>query len=493
MIMLVNPGIVWGQTVVTPISIGNPHSTRFVSGIVTNGADQAYMRNVWDMKLDPNTNKIFLGAGDAVSNAGSLVGPGGMDVYNLDPGNDNFTKEATIDEEQIDRFRLNNNKLQVPGHDQTGSDQTRYWERGSNGTWTSIPLNGSPAVESQHTFDIYKFSSTVWFAALGAKNTTTSIIISTDNGASWSNAACQDASGLTMICPSPASRAYQIFTTGPDLYVSWSSISPVFKYLSGTTVRQVAQPTVSAMVSPNSGIGLLAVRIGPGSVILGTQTIYLAGRPINFDKFDPYAVKSVDSSLNVTDLMPAVDSGKIYKPLDLLQSSDGNSVYLLGVMCNGTAAGASTSSSCTAGTTPIVTVHKNSILGAAPTSGKDWTEVLRFDAPQPNTFARSFEYANNTFYFGIGSNLTTSTPTRTGEILKVADPTSQSPTPSPPSTPAGILGDVDNNGKVNIFDCNQVLTDFGKTGSNLKGDADGNNVVNILDYNIILTNFGKIS
>jgi len=52
-------------------------------------------------------------------------------------------------------------------------------------------------------------------------------------------------------------------------------------------------------------------------------------------------------------------------------------------------------------------------------------------------------------------------------------------------------GDIDGNGKIDIFDYNILLTNFGKTGTNIPGDLDKNGKVDIFDFNIVLTNFGK--
>lgn len=66
-----------------------------------------------------------------------------------------------------------------------------------------------------------------------------------------------------------------------------------------------------------------------------------------------------------------------------------------------------------------------------------------------------------------------------------------SPNPSVPVKP----GDLDGNGKIDIFDYNQLLTDFGKTGTNLISDiyksGSSLNKVDIFDYNLLLTNYGK--
>lgn len=64
--------------------------------------------------------------------------------------------------------------------------------------------------------------------------------------------------------------------------------------------------------------------------------------------------------------------------------------------------------------------------------------------------------------------------------------------PSPAVSPSPLTtGDIDGNNKVDIFDYNILLTNFGKSGSGIQGDIDSSGKVDIFDYNILLTNFGK--
>ena len=87
-------------------------------------------------------------------------------------------------------------------------------------------------------------------------------------------------------------------------------------------------------------------------------------------------------------------------------------------------------------------------------------------------------------------------PSRSPSPSPSASPSLQpspTPTPSPSLTPSPSAkpGDIDGNNKVDIFDYNILLTNFGKTGSGLQGDFDKNNKVDIFDYNTLLGNFGK--
>lgn len=79
-----------------------------------------------------------------------------------------------------------------------------------------------------------------------------------------------------------------------------------------------------------------------------------------------------------------------------------------------------------------------------------------------------------------------------GGVSASATPVSSAiPTASPIATPSGKPGDIDGNGKVDIFDYNVLLTNYGKTGQGLQGDLDKNGKVDIFDYNLLLTNYGK--
>ena len=61
------------------------------------------------------------------------------------------------------------------------------------------------------------------------------------------------------------------------------------------------------------------------------------------------------------------------------------------------------------------------------------------------------------------------------------------------TTPANTSADLNNDGKVDIFDYNILMSDFGKTGvaGFVKSDINKDGKVDIFDYNILLGDFGK--
>ena len=86
-------------------------------------------------------------------------------------------------------------------------------------------------------------------------------------------------------------------------------------------------------------------------------------------------------------------------------------------------------------------------------------------------------------------------PAPSGSMMAGSPSPSQVASPVASASPSPIAsvktGDIDGNGKVDIFDYNVLLTNFGKTGTNLQGDFDKNGKVDIFDYNTLITNFGK--
>ena len=67
---------------------------------------------------------------------------------------------------------------------------------------------------------------------------------------------------------------------------------------------------------------------------------------------------------------------------------------------------------------------------------------------------------------------------------------STTPPPNQPSI-SHLKGDINNDGKVDIFDYNIMITNFGQTNCGNPADVDGNCKVDIFDYNILISNFGK--
>lgn len=124
------------------------------------------------------------------------------------------------------------------------------------------------------------------------------------------------------------------------------------------------------------------------------------------------------------------------------------------------------------------------------------SKQVQFRFSQDNWYTGPYQAKD----FAIWSQSTSSTPVSPSPSATASISPSPSPSasaaasPSPSPSPRKI-GDIDGNNKVDIFDYNQILTDFGKTGTGLISDIETSgsslNKVDIFDFNTVLSNFGR--
>ncbi len=121
-------------------------------------------------------------------------------------------------------------------------------------------------------------------------------------------------------------------------------------------------------------------------------------------------------------------------------------------------------------TNGTITVQTTSVVGQATISG---ISVL----PIGTTLSRL------TFTPSITPGVPTPTPDM-GHTM---------PSMTPSALPTGTVkvGDINGDGKVDIFDYNILVGNFGKSGTGIQGDLNNDGKVDIFDYNILVGNFGK--
>lgn len=200
------------------VDLGVPLSTKY-SGSTNN---DILSRIVWDMKLF--NNKIYIGSGDYDKNTGPV------DVYYYNISTNTFVKEATLPEEQINRFIVVDNKLVIPGIDyHENGDPADLWDRGYfyelNGTsWVSKAIPNAI-----HVFDVVKFKGQL-FAGIG-NDSDSSIVKSTDNGSTFTYVNIYDKNNNLITSTSSNSsttRVYDLYTFKGKLY-AYSNLS-IFEY-----------------------------------------------------------------------------------------------------------------------------------------------------------------------------------------------------------------------------------------------------------------------
>jgi hypothetical protein len=344
------------------------------------GSTKSYARNVWDMQVFGD--RIYLGYGNS-SNLGPATSPGATDIWTYRPDEGDFAKEFTVDEEQIDVYRIINGSLYVPGHDpREGWDKGNFY-RLENSGWVkhrTIP-------NAIHTYDILGFEGKL-YAALGS-TTPDNVAVSEDDGQTWKTVNANFRFGIPPIL-NVLVRAHTLFTFQGKLYVS-SSIGKVSR-LDGDTFEDIGRDLFPGV------IGITPISLIPGingfKVARPTEfkdhLIYIAGENVNDHQWTPRALLTLDSNLQAQRIsLPNTEY-----TWDLLVR-DGV-CYALGE-----------------------TEQSDGSFRVNVSASRDlqtWDEILRFQSP---TFARSFELYHNDFYFGLGSE-TDRLSDSTGSILRVA-------------------------------------------------------------------------
>lgn len=199
-------------------NLGVPLSTKY-SGSTTN---DILSRIVWDMKL--YNNKIYIGSGDYDKNTGPV------DLYYYDLNTKSFVKDTTLNEEQINRFKIVNNKLVIPGIDYHESgDPADLWERGyyyelNGNNW--VPKSIPNAI---HTFDVEYYKGQI-FVGIG-NDSDSSILKSIDNGSTFSYVNIYDTSNNLIVdteSNSSTTRVYDLYVYNNKLYAL--SNQKIFEY-----------------------------------------------------------------------------------------------------------------------------------------------------------------------------------------------------------------------------------------------------------------------
>ena len=103
-------------------------------------------RNIWD--LQTFGDKIYIGYGNTTTN------PGPIQLYSWDTVAEAFNPEILVESEAIERFRVLNGQLIVPNSDPTSGDRKKYYYL-ENDTWQEFSDDFALA----HVRDIYYYNS----------------------------------------------------------------------------------------------------------------------------------------------------------------------------------------------------------------------------------------------------------------------------------------------------------------------------------------------
>lgn len=360
--------------------------------------------NVWD--LQSFGGKIYVAGGSTTQNAGPI------NVWAYNPtGQQGFTKEFTVAEEAIEQFRVFGNHLYIPAADPKQGDAHKFYRRSIETPWK---LYQSPTPALAHVRDLFETAAGE-IVVVGNNRSAIqdpsqpAAAITRDQGTSFQNAGLEKAENAA------ANWFFTIFPYLGNLYAPSSLLRDTTNqsgvigvYDSNRQKLELSNTLKSDEFIPRIQLGF---EIGPQ----GPDVIYRLWQPMEYKGVLVYPVRSYSYTrekyqsayLNsigffVKRKMGATPSAVIFPDRksvgeDTLISND--ELYVL-------------SNAKISAEKFRVYVYKTK----TPADLKGWQEVLRFESRNK---ARSFEYLNNEFYFGLGQDHSDLVGD-SGRVLKVA-------------------------------------------------------------------------
>lgn len=279
-----------------------------------------------------------------------------------------------------------------------------------------------------------------------------------------------------------------------DLSQSSASGSVTLSLVAGTTSIQPGQDGyVDIMINPGSTV-MTAVELR--LAISGPATIKSLGMNEHFNTvLAPAVITSTTASITVGSGTTGVSgAGRVARLAFTAQSQPGTvSVSLQ----NGTQAAGVGSTTTVLGSLPgATTITVTPVVVAAPTATLTTSrtsvrtgQLLPADATSAQlswTTTGGVTATLNQANVGLNGTQSVSPTSTTTYTLIVVN--AGGSTPKTVTINVIQATNTDGNDRVDIFDYNTLVSDFGKTGA-LLSDIDGNGVVNIFDYNIFVTNY----
>lgn len=332
-----------------------------------------YARNIWDMQLF--AGRIYLGHGNS-SNVGPEPNAGPIPIWYYDLATGRFIKEGTVDEEQIDSYRILDGKLYIPGHDPRGdTPRGDLYQLNTNG-WAKV--NTLP--DAVHTYDVALFDGHL-FAAIGTL-ASHRILVSDDMGQTWRTAMADSGRTYSLFAFKQQLYAVSFILNRPD-----PSDSEIDRYNGKQFVHgPIAGSSIIPEASSDTDAEMRFVR----TTNFANQLLYIAAETINDHQWTPkgfYVTSDMQHGQHIVLSEPTAI------PYDIVVRGD--TAYLLASVKR------------SAGT------YTNLVY--ASRDAQHWSEQFRFNT---STFARSFEESNGDFYFGLGSD-TDPLASASGDILRV--------------------------------------------------------------------------
>lgn len=347
--------------------------------------------NVWD--LQAFEGKIYLGGGSTVTNAGPI------NVWAYDPSKQKFVREYTVEEEAIEHYRVFDHQLYIPAADPTQGDLNKFYRKEIGGQWQK---HASSVVKLAHVRDLIKTSDDDILMVGNHRHPDkqpingTALATATQDGLLFKSAGIDNvqSQGITL---ADFNWFFSIFEYQKRIFATNSVLRDEDNY-SG----------VAAEYNPQSKQFVLDYALKSDEFIpqnfirrskYGINIIYRPWNPVEFNNYLVYPVRSYSffpdnykqSYMNSIGFFYKSGLGDSPQRLKLPRKALGEDVLIVNnelyVLANKKRRDDKF----------IVYVYKTARLDGRI----KWQQVVKFNSTNK---ARSFEYLDGKFYFGLGQD-----------------------------------------------------------------------------------------
>jgi hypothetical protein len=347
--------------------------------------------NVWDLQVF--NGKIYLAGGSTVANTGPI------NVWAYDPITQTFDREYTVDEEAIEHFKVFGDRLYIPAADPRQGDSNKFYRKSVDGLWQKYE---SDAIELAHVRDLIKTDEGKILVVGNNRNlnkiANPSIAITTDDGISFQEAGISK-NQLSKTNLIDYNWFFSVFEYRDKIYAISSLLRDFGNYSGAISVYNSQTQRFEIDFDLRNDEFIPANNIGKSDVQQGIYIIYRIWKPLEFQNYLIYPVRSYSNNqqeyeqayMNSLGIYYKEKIGVTPKKIELPHNALGEDILIINdelyVLANKKQQNNKF----------IIYVYKTETI-----SDKiKWQKVLEFSG---NNKARSFEYLNSTFYFGLGQD-----------------------------------------------------------------------------------------
>ena len=328
-----------------------------------------YARNVWDMKVFDG--QVYFGHGDAVANSGPIK------LFRFDTTSKTFISDFTVDDESINSFDVVGNQLLIAGYDPREAWELGNFYRLQDGVWhkhRTIPWG-------VHAYQVTEFAGKL-FIGISTDHLHPSLLFSSDQGLTW-----VDATNNQFL-----DRAFnKLIVLNQQLYATGLLGAGTLKLENGMFEgANIPVQRIAPGLTADAPMLISKLEYFKDGVVytVGKRQMYTTD-PTE-ERYETIA-KAAFFSRDFQDTVP-ISLPENSVPTDILVK-DGQVLIL-------------THRKLEAGFENIVIQSSDA---------RSWKEMLRFSS---GSFARSFEFLNAQFYFGLGCYFTEKACAANGDVLR---------------------------------------------------------------------------